>query len=232
MSISINTKNSISYNGYANTTKPRNNKLNSVAFVNSKDAVKVDISRAGKELAGNNANSITAINNLYEMNDPVIDYFNRVGTIERVDPDGTIQWDLSSADTDNMESVIFSNISQEDYAFWSSLTDDPTFLGLKYTENEIKSRLLEAGIKPGFFSVTVGDKSATHFFTQGKGAATVYSKEQYDNHYKYVTSDSYLSRYNEGQKLLIGEKEYSLGTDRKLNIPYGEDVYDIKTIRD
>ena len=194
------------------------------------DAAMVDISNAAKELANNNINKISAINNSLTLNDPIIDYFNRVGTIDKISPDGTIQWDLGSVDTEKMESEIFQNISQTNYRFWSYLTGDPTFIGLQYSDDEIRERLLAANIKPGFFNVTVGDKTATQFFSQGKGAAAVYSKKQYDNHYAYITSERYLSRYEVGQKLLIGEKEYTLGEDKKLNISYGEDVYDIKIL--
>ena len=224
----INTKNHIEYGKCGKTTKVTNKEKN----MNSSEAVQVDISETGMQMIENRNNKISAVNNVLEFNDPVIDYFNRIGIIERVDPDGTVQWDLGSEDTDKMESIIFSDISREDYAFWSLLTDDPTFLGLKYTENEIKSRLIEVGIKPGFFSVTIGDKSATQFFSQGKGAATVYSKEQYDSHYKHIISKNYLSQYEDGQKFLIGGEKYTLGTDRRLNIPYGKDVYDIEVICD
>ncbi|MBR4341365.1 MAG: hypothetical protein IKP88_01420 [Lachnospiraceae bacterium] len=184
----INTKNFIEYGKCEKTTKVIHKEKN----MNSDEAVQVDISETGMQMIENRNNKISAVNNVLEFNDPVIDYFNRIGIIERVDPDGTVQWDLGSEDTDKMESIIFSDISREDYAFWSLLTDDPTFLGLKYTENEIKSRLIEAGIKTGFFNVTIGDKSTTQFFSQGKGAATVYSKEQYDSHYKHIISVCFL----------------------------------------
>ena len=129
-----------------------------------------------------------------------------------------------------MVETIFKNMSQSDYKFWSYLTGDPTFIGLQYSDDEIRNRLIAADIKPGLFEVTLGDKTATHFFSQGKGAAAIYSKEQYDNHYAFITSERYLSRYEVGQKLLIGEKEYTLDENKKINVPYGEDVYDIKIV--
>ena len=120
----INTKNHIEYSKCGKTTKVTNKEKN----MNSSEAVRVDISETGMQMIENRNSKISAIGNVLEFNDPVIDYFNRIGIIERVDPDGTVQWDLGSEDTEKMESIIFSGISREDYAFWSLLTDDPTFL--------------------------------------------------------------------------------------------------------
>ena len=110
----INTKNHIEYGKCGKTTKVTNKEKN----MNSSEAVRVDISETGMQMIENRNSKISAIGNVLEFNDPVIDYFNRIGIIERVDPDGTVQWDLGSEDTEKMESIIFSGISREDYAFW------------------------------------------------------------------------------------------------------------------
>ena len=232
MSLSINPNSTGQVQGYANGRKTSDAKGNVSINTSKKSGVNISISKAGKELSDSaavNHNKISATNNDLIMNDPVIDYFNRVGTIDRIDPDGTIQWDLGSEDPGKADSTIFKNITKEAYSFWSDLAGDPTFLGLKYSDDEIRKQLFDAGIKPGFFSVTVGDRSATQFFSQAKGASAVYSKAQYDDHFSYVTSERYLKQYETGHKFLIAGKAYTLGEDRKLNVPYGEDVYDMKS---
>lgn len=51
--------------------------------------------------------------------------------------------------------------------FWNSLArKNPS--GMKFSNGEIRSRLAEAGIENGFFTVTIGGRSAIHFLSQGK----------------------------------------------------------------
>ena len=111
--------------------------------------------------------------------------------------------------------------------FWNSLArKNPS--GMKFSNEEIRSRLAEAGIENGFFTVTIGGRSATHFLSQGKSTAAVHSKEQYDDRYNMITSGRFFHRFEAGQKVMIGGKEYILGEDKKLDIEYGEDIFDVQ----
>lgn len=118
-----------------------------------------------------------------------------------------------------------------DYAnFWNCMAQkDPTFISMSYSNEEIRSRLAEAGIQTGFFSVSVGGKEVTQFLSQGKNSVAVHSKAQYDNYYNHITSESFLREFEVGHKFTIAGKEYTLGTDKKLDIAYGEDVFDFQT---
>lgn len=114
--------------------------------------------------------------------------------------------------------------------FWNSLVkENPSGVYMKFSNEEIRSRLTKAAIENGFFTVTIGGHSVTHFLSQGKNASAVHSKEQYDSRYSMMTNGRFFKQFEAGQKVMIGGKEYILGEDKKLDIEYGEDVFDIQT---
>lgn len=114
--------------------------------------------------------------------------------------------------------------------FWNSLArENPSGVYMKFNNEEIRSRLTKAAIENGFFTITIGGHSVTHFLSQGKNASAVHSKEQYDSRYSMMTNGRFFKQFEAGQKVMIGGKEYILGEDKKLNIEYGEDVFDIQT---
>lgn len=101
-----------------------------------------------------------------------------------------------------------------------------TSVNAKFSSGEVRSRLAQAGIEDGFFTVTIGGRETTHFLSQGKNSLAVYSKEQYDERYQAIKNGTMFKRYA-GSTVSIGGKEYAVGEDGKVDIEYGEDVFDI-----
>ena len=229
MSLSVNNRNFSSPGRY---DKKMTQALKSAFKDKRKRSDSVDASKSCKEWTSLSYKKVTAIDNAVRLNDPFVDFCNEVGRIVKVTPTGTIQWEIPEDAAEDMESTLFEDLNFDDYVFWSRLTDDPTFLGLSYSDKGIRNRLSNAGIKPGFFTVTVDSKSYNQFYSQAKGASAVYSKEQYDQRYNHMLSENFLKDYKVGQKFLIGGKEYTLSEDRKLDIPYGADIYDFKRLID
>ena len=190
----------------------------------------VDISELGKKWAGLSKNQLHALNNMLEMNDPYADYLSEVTTVKYVTTEGTVVWNNTYGDAVDGMKDICQEVSVKDYLFWNSLASDPASLGLRFSDKEIRDRLSNVGIQSGFFTVSVGQRSSTNFLTQSKGAFAVHSKVQYDQQYNFILSENYLKQFATGQKFLINEIEYTLGEDRKLNVPYGADVYNIKKV--
>lgn len=87
----------------------------------------------------------------------------------------------------------------------------------------------EAGIAEGFFPVQVGDNRQEYYYSNGN-AGTAVLKERYDNTYQmFMTQTEILFRdYEPGSVFLVGGKEYILSEDKKLDLPYGADIYDVK----
>lgn len=196
------------------------------------DAVDICISKEGKKalqaptisLDKKSEHIFKARNNKVEIENPV----KKMNEMDNywVEENGTIRWSSSAA---NGERIMQAGTKlRDEYNFWIRLTRDPTFLSEEYSTDFVRKHLAEAGIKTGFFTVTVGNHSATQFFTQGKNAVAVYSKEQYDQQYDYLRSDRFLMNYNVGHRFKIGGKEYVLGDEKKLDIQYGEDIFDIQ----
>lgn len=112
--------------------------------------------------------------------------------------------------------------------FWNGLSGKtPSGISTKFSNREIRSRLADVGIQSGFFTVTVGGRTATHYLSQGKNTAAVHSKEQYDERYDRMTSGRFFKQFQAGQKVTVGGKEYVLGEDKKLDIEYGADIFDL-----
>lgn len=114
--------------------------------------------------------------------------------------------------------------------FWNALgKKNPSGVNVKFSSEEIRSRLAEAGVQNGFFAVSIGGRTVTHYLSQGENSLAVHSQEQYDNRYNMLTSEHFLSRFEVGHKFMIGGKEYILGEEKKLDIEYGVDVFDFQT---
>ena len=113
--------------------------------------------------------------------------------------------------------------------FWNKLSKNGTFIG-SYYSNETERRLLNnAGITEGFFSVQVGDHKQEYFYSNGN-AGTAVPKERYDNTYHFFMeyTETAFRDYEPGDVFLVGGKEYVLSEDKKLDLPYGADIYDMK----
>lgn len=114
--------------------------------------------------------------------------------------------------------------------FWNFLMQrDPVYIGLQYSNEEIRGYLDEAGIKNGFFTVKMGDKEETHFYTDSRNTGPVKAKYKYDNLYKELTSaGNVLGKYEPGSVFKIGDNEYTLSENHTLDISYGEDIYNMQ----
>lgn len=114
--------------------------------------------------------------------------------------------------------------------FWNFMTSrDPLVASVYFSDEQTKNYLGEAGIQPGFFTVKMGNREATQFYSDSKICCGVYSKERYDVQYKCFTSDSlFLKDYEPGSIFKVSGKEYVLSKSHTLDIPYGEDVYDVE----
>ncbi len=88
--------------------------------------------------------------------------------------------------------------------------------------------LSHSGKQNGFLTFTFGGRTVTHYLSQGENTSAVHSKEQYDNRYNMITSGQFFKHLEAGHKVMIGGKEYILGEDKKLDIEYGADIFDLK----
>ncbi|MDE6252139.1 MAG: hypothetical protein K2M78_05810 [Lachnospiraceae bacterium] len=112
--------------------------------------------------------------------------------------------------------------------FWNLLARDGTYIGLYYSRAEERQMLNDAGITEGFFSVEVGSNKQDYFYSNGVVGAAV-PKTRYDGTYNmFMHDEGVLDEYDAGSVFIIGGKEYTLSADKKLDIPYGADIYDIK----
>ena len=196
------------------------------------DDIRIEISDTGREkLKKANSSIVNVVDNTASLKDSYLDEIKKYARNYRVESNGTVRWSMSAEKGNELLSN-YSKETRDGIDFWIGLTFDPTFLSQRYTPDEARRRLSEAGIKTGFFTVNAGERTATQFLSQGRNAVAVYSKEQYDNQYAYITSERFSGKHEAGQKFLIGGKEYTIGADHKLNIPYGEDVFDIEAVRE
>ncbi|MDE7203422.1 MAG: hypothetical protein K2O91_16345 [Lachnospiraceae bacterium] len=111
--------------------------------------------------------------------------------------------------------------------FWGCIGCEGVYGSKYYSDEEQKKILKAAGIKEGFFSVQVGSRRQELFLSNGT-AGTVVSKRRYDNTYNMFMNTNILDDYAVGSVFVIGGKEYILNEYKKLDIPYGADIYDIK----
>ena len=112
--------------------------------------------------------------------------------------------------------------------FWNRLSKNSTWgLEQKYSQKEIRSKLEEAGIQNGFFTVTVGNNSQSYFLSQNENVVTLFSKEDYDKRYDALVSGKtfQLDKFQPGQTVTVGGKEYVLNENKGIDIEYGAEVY-------
>lgn len=111
--------------------------------------------------------------------------------------------------------------------FWGCIGCEGVYGSKYYSDEEQKKILNAAGIKDGFFSVQVGEKRQELFLSNGV-AGTVVPKRRYDGTYNMFMNTNVLDKYAVGSVFVIGGKEYILDENKRLDIPYGADIYDIK----
>lgn len=112
--------------------------------------------------------------------------------------------------------------------FWSMLSQDGTYMGLYYSHEEERQLLNNAGITEGFFTIQLGSRKQEYYYSNGNAGVSV-PKWVYDETYDmYIRGGGSLRDYEVGSVFLIGGKEYALNAEKKLDIPYGADICDIK----
>jgi hypothetical protein len=112
--------------------------------------------------------------------------------------------------------------------FWNLLSMNGTYMSLYYSTEVQRKLLNDAGITEGFFSVRVGTHKQEYYYTNDKAGATV-SKTHYDETYNmFMNRKGILDEFAVGSVFKIGGKEYILDENKKLDIPYGADIYDIE----
>ena len=102
-------------------------------------------------------------------------------------------------------------------------------MSLYYSKAEQQSLLNDAGISEGFFSVQIGSKKQEYFYSNGNAGVAV-RKFEYDAVYDMFAKrgSALFNEYDIGSVFMIGGKEYILNEDRKFDIPYGEDIFDVQ----
>lgn len=111
--------------------------------------------------------------------------------------------------------------------FWRyMMNDDPVYVGLTYSNDDIDEFMKHAGIEYGFFTVKMGNREATQYYTKSENTSAIQSKARYDSKYEHITSTGYqLMNYEPGSAFKLNGKEYVLSENHTLDIPYGEDLW-------
>ena len=112
-------------------------------------------------------------------------------------------------------------------SFWNILSEGSPYIGLYYTAEEEKQILNEAGITEGFFTVQVGSKKGEYFLADGRYVHGAIPRWRYESKYNMLMNrDRLFDEYDVGSVFLIDGKEYVLSENKKLDIPYGVDIFD------
>ncbi len=121
----------------------------------------------------------------------------------------------------------FDKEAAEYVDFWGSLANGNTVaLTQKYSQAEIREKLEEAGIQNGFFTVGVGKNSQTYYLSQNKDVDALFSKAEYDKRYDALVSGKafQLDKFQPGQTVTVGGKDYVLNEHKGIDIEYGAEV--------
>lgn len=118
-------------------------------------------------------------------------------------------------------------VAQDYVKFWNYLTSaDPVYYGLHWSQDEVREYMSDSGIETGFFTVKIGEKEATQYYSASETGGVIHSKARYDSKYEHLTSTGYqLMGYEPGSVFKLNGKEYVLSENHTLDIPYGEDLW-------
>lgn len=117
--------------------------------------------------------------------------------------------------------------------FWNGLREGHALTSAKYSFDDVRNYLNEAGISKGFFSVKMDSKESKFFYSNTE-QYPIYRKDDYDLRYYTMTSPDFsyeksVFKYLEpGTEITIAGEKYTLKDDFTLDIPYGTDIFDIQ----
>ena len=112
--------------------------------------------------------------------------------------------------------------------FWEDVAHGNVWsIEQRYSQKEIRQKLTDAGIQNGFFTVTVGNRSQSYYLSSNEDAMTLFDKETYDKRYNALVSGKtfQLDKFQPGQTVTVGGKEYVLNENKGIDIEYGAEVY-------
>ena len=114
--------------------------------------------------------------------------------------------------------------------FWNMLSRDGTYMSLYYSQDEQRQMLNDAGIKEGFFSVRIGNNKQDYYYSNGNAGVVAVRRFEYDATYDMFAKrgSAIFNKYPIGSIFTVAGKEYALREDRTLDIPYGEDIFDVQ----
>lgn len=227
---------------YTNPARQRKNMISS----NILSAINNDISKVRKQgdmyecegvfftasqipkISGSSLNEIKANNNVIDFGKN--EYFKFVSESGKEHCLYTDDKGIGAIVSEIMHGAPYDPILEKYAAFWNYLmTKDPVYIQLSYSDQEIKSYMENAGIENGFFTVKMGNRQATRFYSASKTTSPIQSKERYDLRYQAITSGGILlDEYEPGSIFKINDKEYVLSESHTLDIPYGEDIYNME----
>ena len=122
----------------------------------------------------------------------------------------------------------FDKEAAEYAEFWEDVAHGNVWsIEQRYSQKEIRQKLTDAGIQNGFFTVTVGDRSQSYYLSANEDGMTLYRKESYDKRYNMLVSGQTFHRdkFQPGQTVTVGGKEYVLNEHKGIDIEYGAEVY-------
>ena len=119
--------------------------------------------------------------------------------------------------------------------FWSLLGENNSAVDSYFSKEEVNNILAKAGITEGFFTVKTGTgPEYTFYISNNPQGARIVTKERYDKDYSlYQEPFDFYSQYDyyePGDKVLVGGKEYTLDENKRIYVPYGEDVEYFRTL--
>lgn len=133
--------------------------------------------------------------------------------------------------SESLRGAPYDGILERYSMFWNYIgtAKDTVYIAERFPLSEVETYLKEAGIQPGFFTVKMGDTETTRFYSTGKYNGMIYNQKRYDQQYEGLTKNGgILCKYEPGSVFKIKGKEYVLSEEHTLDIPYGEDIFDIE----
>lgn len=96
------------------------------------------------------------------------------------------------------------------------MNDDPVYVGLTYSNDDIDEFMKHVGIENGFFIVRMGNREATQYYTKSENTSAIQSKARYDSKYEHITSTGYqFMNYEPGSVFKLNDPYFGYSIRRK-----------------